>query len=124
MTQRPSPSRGLAAFLAAALFALAAGPAVAAVADALGPDCCADRCAMAEHAPQAPADAPACCVQAPATAPDAATLPAPTAAYALVAPAASRSAAPPAAPRAATLPRDAGPPPGLRRHLALSVWRV
>jgi len=110
--------------LAAALLALAAGPAAATVADAL--DCCGDRCAMADHgpSPETPAGAAECCVQAPATAPDAATLTAPPPAAALfwaVVPYAARHAA---APRETAPPRGTGPPPGTRRHLALSVLLV
>ncbi|MEM1043604.1 MAG: hypothetical protein AAGI91_13360 [Bacteroidota bacterium] len=120
---RPSPLLPrLAALLALALVALAAGPSAAAVADALGPDCCSEHCPMAPPA-NGPAEAPVCCAQPPAVAHDAATVPpAPTDTEAPVAH--ETLAEPLAPPPREAPPTTTGAPPGPRRHLTLSVLLV
>ena len=129
VTRRSSPSRALAALLAAALLALAAGPAVAAVGDALADDA-RSHCERMGHTmpPEAPDDAPAgvaaCCVSAP-EAPSSAVVPAPPASPDRPVVAAVEAPEPPVAVhREPAPPRDTGPPPGPRRHLALSVLLV
>ena len=127
MTRPTHPFRGLAALLAAVLLAAAVGPAAAAVADALGEDT-RSHCERMGHttpsgAPDgAPADTSTCCISAP-EGPRDAVAPAPPAPLEPVVAAALAVLAPPAVVPAAA-PPDAGPPPGPRRHLALSVLLV
>jgi len=133
MTRTASLLFGLPAFLAAALFALAVGPTAGAMARALGDDgrsyCEQMGHAMpdpmpGEEAPgEMPLDLAACCVNAP-EAPRDAVIPAPPPALerALVTALVALSPTPVEAPQAA--PLDTGSPPGLRLHLAFSVFRV
>lgn len=122
----PRPFRGLAALLAAALFAVAAGPAAAAAVGMCVPDVRShcDRSGL-EAPPEAPPGQPACCISAPA-APHEAVVPAPPAPLdRLVAVLVERPGAPVVVgARPVVPPRDAGPPPPARRHLALSVLLV
>ena len=120
MTRTASPSFGLAALLAVALLVLAAGPAAATVVAAFGTDCCHESCPP----PEAPDSGPTCCAQAPAASH--------SEARALVPPATDvahvarlvGTVRPLAVPSPHAPPRDTGPPPGPRRHLALSVFLV
>lgn len=122
VTRTASPSYGLASLLAVALLVLAAGPAVATVADALRNGCCHESCPP----PEAPAsgDAPSCCFEAPAASHDVATSPSPPAHDGALMALVTDTAVPRATPRAQTPPRDTGPPAGPRRHLALSVFLI
>lgn len=128
---RPAPLLRLGAALSAAiLLSLAAAPAAMGMVDALGRDCdmehTAERhapCPMSEM-PSGEGSSAACCVLVPAALHEAAVVPAPpTALRAIVA--VLWTAMPTRPRRAATSPpRDTGPPPGPRRHLALSVLLV
>ena len=120
MTRSAPPSLGLASFLAVALLVLAAGPAAATVADALVNRCCSESCPP----PEAPTEGPTCCAQAPAASHDVATAPPPPVTDAALEAVVTGTVGPRAAPRAHAPPRDTGPPPGPRRHLALSVFLV
>ena len=120
MTRSAPPSLGLASFLAVALLVLAAGPAAATVADALVNRCCSESCPP----PEAPDDGATCCAQAPAAGHDVATAPAPLVTDAVLMAAVTGTVVLRATPRAHAPPRDTGPPPGPRRHLALSVFLV
>ncbi len=127
---RPTPpSRGLAALLAAILLATAAGPAAAAVVDALGTDTRSHCERMGHTLPSeppddAPSDTSTCCIRAPEAPRDAVLQTPPTAPERIVTAVVEREEPPPANPAGAMQPRDTGPPPGPRRHLALSVLRV
>lgn len=127
VTRRPSPFRALAAFLAATLVTLAAGPAAAAVADALADDarsyCERMGHTMPTEAPPAPSDPAACCVSAP-EAPEGAVVPAPAPSVPEVVVATCVRPVERGLTVALYPPRDTGPPGGLRLHLSLSVFRV
>ena len=120
MTRTAHPSLGLAALLAVTLPVLAAGPAAATVADALVNGCCSESCPP----PEAPDDGATCCAQAPAASHDVATAPAPPAHDGALVAIVTGTVVPRATPRAHAPPRDTGPPPGPRRHLALSVFLI
>lgn len=134
MLPNRSPFRAVAAVLVAALLVLSLSPTAGAVASVVGDD---DRsyCERMGHTMppetpddegpgEAPSDGATCCVSAP-EAPRDAVVPAPSPLpEGAVAAALATLAPPPTVPASAPAPRDTGPPPGPRLHLAFSVFLV
>ena len=134
MVPNRSPFRAVAAVLVVALLAISLSSTAGAVASVVGDD---DRsyCERMGHTmppetpddegpQQAPLDDAACCVSAPEAQHDA-VVPAPSPLPEGAVAAALATLAPsPTVPASAPVPRDTGPPPGPRLHLAFSVFLV